>query len=239
MKQVTIEISHDVVSKYKDLTVGYLVADKLSAIKATAITEEIKQLPKKRMVTDQLTIQNLVEHPTIKAWREVYINCNVKPKTYKSSIESLMRRFIENDYKSIMPTVDLYNYVSGGMMVSAGGYNWQELVGKLSLRFGQENDYFIQLNGKTDLPVQNNHIVYADDNAPDNIVCWQWNHKDGRRTSLNLEVERGLFIFDSVLLEDRERVSEAVELMNKLLSSNGAEILSSGILSENHPVLII
>jgi len=194
-------------------------------------------MTQKALTIDQEVLNkypNMVEFPTIEAWRKTYLNCGVKPKTYKSSIEALLRRFLQNDYREIIPVVDLYNYVSAGFIISLGGYDLQKLEGAMTLRFGKPEDRFIPLNGKEDISVNEEHIVYADENTEAPVICWMWNHKDCRRAMLNNDVTTGLFVFDCILPEDRIRLIKAQERFARTLTSFGATVIRSGVLDSKN-----
>jgi DNA/RNA-binding domain of Phe-tRNA-synthetase-like protein len=237
MKNTVLTIEGGILSKYPEVAIGYIVVDNLHHVASAKISEDLKNLPAKGISENELNLQNMVEHPTIKVWRNTYQECGVKPKTFKSSVESLLRRFVQNDYKTIIPIVDLYNYVSAGFLLPVGGYDLQKIEGKMTLRFGKSEDRFIALNGKEDITVNSEHIVYADENVEAPVICWMWNHKDSRRTMLTNEVTKGLFIFDCIASEDRIRMTEAQKHFEKNLISLGATVIYKGILDKECPAV--
>lgn len=239
MKQTALTIDREILQKYPDVAIGYMVVDNLHHVATAKISQEVKNLSLEGISDNQLTLQNLVEFQTIAAWRDTYQNCGVKPKTFKSSIESLLRRFIQNDYKEIIPAVDLYNYISAHFILPVGGYDLQKIEGTMALRFGKQDDRFIALNGKDDISIDRQHIIYADENPEASVICWMWNHKDCKRTMLTNEVTKGLFIFDCILPEDRPKLVEAQEQFAKYLTLFGALILLSGRLDSDNPTVIL
>jgi DNA/RNA-binding domain of Phe-tRNA-synthetase-like protein len=239
MKTTPIIIDSDILNKYPKVAIGYMVVDNLHHIASARFSDEIVSISKKGITENNLTLQNLVEFSSISAWRQLYQDCGVKPKAFKSSVESLLRRFLQNEYRPIIPIVDLYNFISSGYILSLGGYNWEAIIGTLTLRYGKETDNFIPLNGKENISVTKDHIVYADESADDPVICWQWNQKDSKRTMLNNEVKRGLFIFDTLLESDRDRLTSAMANLEGILHGYDINILTSGILDKDHPSLLL
>jgi DNA/RNA-binding domain of Phe-tRNA-synthetase-like protein len=239
MKQKKISIESKILQDFPEVAIGYMVVDNLHHIANANITEDLLKIAVMGINENKLSLQNLVEFKTIADWRSTYQKCGVKPKTYKSSVESLLRRFIQNDYKRIINVVDLYNFISAGFILSIGGYNLERIEGCLELRHARNEDKFIPLSGKDDIPVSESHIVYADENMIDNIVCWMWNHKDSKRTMLGNEILKGLFIFDCLSDFDLDRLPTAQNQLCSILVLFGATVKQSGVLSKDTPFVIL
>jgi DNA/RNA-binding domain of Phe-tRNA-synthetase-like protein len=234
MKQLLFNIDAEILAKYPEIAIGYLVVDNLPSFNCPAIADNIKVLPTKAIEDYQLNVQNLTAFAPVAAWRRIYLDCDVMPKTFKSSLESLLRRFFQQDYRSINPLVDAYNHVSAGFFISVGGYSIDKIEGKISLRFSQAGDKFIPLNGKEDIQLYPKHIVYADENDEAPVICWMWNQKDCRRTMLTSETSTALFIFDCPYFDLYKNLTEAQETLASYLISSGARIVNSGILKKNN-----
>jgi DNA/RNA-binding domain of Phe-tRNA-synthetase-like protein len=239
MKTIKFQIQTEILNQYAETLLGFVATDNLQIFGNHQIDENFKKNSIRKFEKYGITQQNYADNPTLAQWRKVFLECGVKPKTYKPSIESLALRFAKSDYNSIIPIVDVYNYVSIGNLVPMGGYDIEKIEDTLTLRFAKEGDKFIGLNGKSDMEITTKNIVYADLQSEDNVVCWQWNHKDGKRTMLTNETKKGLFIIDSCLKQDHERVMNAVETLKGYLQNSGTTILSHGILSIEIPSIEI
>lgn len=235
MKSIILKINQEIVSRYPHTTIGYLVVDDLQKLKGAELPESIRSIAMKGINENNLTLQNLADHSSITAWRRVYQDCGVKPKTFKSSVEALLRRFTQNEYRNIIPVVDLYNYVSAGFILPIGGYDLHKIEDELELRFGRSDDHFLPLNGKEDISVTRDHIVYADRNVDGPIVCWMWNHKDSRRTMLNEGTLTGLFIFDCGTVIDQNQLSQAQNFLKDAFQLLGACVESIGKIDKDNP----
>jgi len=228
MQKIRIYISDDIIKDYPEVAIGYLHVENLNAVATKSLPDHISTLPGKAIEAHGLSLQSLVHHPTIQAWREVYQQCGVKPKTYKPSVEALLRRFLREDYKAIHNAVDLYNYISAGYILPMGGYNLKNIEQELGLRYGYEGEQFIPLSGEGITPTSE-HIVYADQK---DIICWMWNHQDCKRTMLHPDTASSLFIVDSLSIEERPTVELALVTLSECLVSLGASPIKSGILTD-------
>jgi DNA/RNA-binding domain of Phe-tRNA-synthetase-like protein len=227
----SLKIDHQIIEQYPDVLIGYLCVSALDKLNGKDVPQELTLTPGQTISAAGLTLQNMVEHPTLKSWRSVYENCGVKPRTYKSSVESLLRRFIKDDYRRIHPAVDIYNYISSAYILPMGGYNLSEIRGNLVLRHARENDEFVPLSGETPL-ITNKQIVYADDES---VICWMWNHKDARRSMLLPDTNRGVFTIDSILKEEHDRVHSALRSLENSFTSMGVSVYSVGTLDARSP----
>lgn len=239
MKTVQLSIHNEILQNYPETKVGYIAVSGLTNINLSLVSNSLTNLPNDGITKYQLNLQNLSEFPTIKRWREIYRNCGVKPKTYKSSIESLLRRFIQKKYTPIIPIVDTYNYISAYYALSAGGYNIDAIHSSLTLRYANENENFVPLGNIKGITISQNHIVYADENEDDSIVCWQWNHKDSKRTMLTPEVDHALFIFDCTSNDEIDRLNDMLDFFEITMMNANVEVQKKGILSiENDTISI-
>ena len=229
MKTIEIKIDPQILIDYPENRIGFVVFDNLSAVSKEVLPDKVDSLRRVANKLYGLTAQNLLDNPTIQRWRSIYQNCKVKPKTYKSSIEALSRRFIKNDYRSIHNVVDIYNYVSYGNLLPMGGYAVNEIEGAVILRYSKLGDSYSPLNGDLE-DVPEGIVVYSDLNPNDNILCWMWNHKDSKRTMLHPETNLGLFIIDTTLKQEHERIGDAFEDLNDILHEMGAVKIEEGFI---------
>lgn len=235
MPKIKVSICPKIIASYPEVAVGCIVIKDLNNVVTTATIPS--NYIESGINKNEITLQNLVNHPTISAWRDLYKASNVKPKTYKSSIESLLRRVIEHKYNSISPVVDLYNYISAANILSIGGYDFDMLQGNLTLRYAEPSDKFTPLSGKLDVILSKEHIVYTDNALNDNVVCWMWNHKDCRRTMLTSSTVTGLFIVDCLTSFDSSRLENAFNDFNTFFSNAGAEIVFKSVLNSEENIV--
>lgn len=173
-----------------------------------------------------ITLDNLVERPEIKAWRDTFAMASgIKPSRYKSSPEQLARRLLKTGpVATPLAIVGAYCAVSARCLAPMGAYDVAQLKGtRIELRFGNPaSDRFEPLGGRaSDMPVSANVVVYA--NA-DEIICWNWNHRDSSSTSLRATTDVALFVAEAARPAQRLAAEEALLLLSSLLASSGAAV---------------
>lgn len=106
---------------------------------------------------------NPQSHPRIKPWVDHFKELGVSRKQFPSSIESLVRRAGKGGEPiSINPLVDFYNSISLKYLVTAGGYDLDQLAYGLELRLSRSGDEFQALDDDTVLEVPEGEISYTD-----------------------------------------------------------------------------
>lgn len=106
---------------------------------------------------------NAQSHPRVQPWRDRLPALGVSPKEFPSSIEALLRRTLKgSDPFSINPTVDFYNTVSLHHTVPAGGFNLEQINGRLELRRTHAGDTFFAMDAERPVTVPEGEVAYAD-----------------------------------------------------------------------------
>ncbi len=174
------------------------------------------------------------EHPSIKVWREIYLqDFNVKPKQYKSSIDALVRRILTNNNMwNISNIVDLYNVCSVKSLLPMGGYDLEKISGDITIRYGREHEIFESLGEKQTQPVASNHVVYAD---AEKVLCWLWNHKDSKRSCIDAGTKNVVFFIDSVGTPEHWSVEESAAYLVQHLQKLGADVKLSTVADSDNP----
>lgn len=234
MKKIKLIIDKQILEKYPETGIGYVLATNLKTVASKELPESLSKKPFENLETNGITTQNISDFFTIKNWREVYLGCGVKPKTYKPSVEALMRRFIKNKYSSIHNIVDMYNYISAGFGAPMGGYDFSKIEDLLQLRYAIDSEEFKPIGGDK-VEIKKEHIVYADGNKDEPVICWMWNNRDAKRTMLNPDTNVGLFIIDSTVELERNIVNSSSELLCETLRKVGANVEVSGVLTKENP----
>ncbi|MCH9811192.1 hypothetical protein K0U07_00340 [bacterium] len=229
-----LKVDQKIIENYPELCIGFLVVD-VKVEEKNFIVEKYKEALLARDFSGKLDSCNFVLHPKIAKWRDIYReDFHVKPKTYRSSIEALMRRVItKKEIWNISSVVDLYNCCSAETLLPMGGYDLDKIKGgSISLRYGVEGEIFCPLGVREKIEVQNEHIVYADE---EKVLCWLWNHKDSRYSSIDLDTKKAIFFIDNIS-KDLEGTSNAITLLSKRLEQIGGVVKEHGILHKDNLV---
>ncbi len=227
-------VQEEIFEKYPEAKIGYLVAQ-VSVKRSDPLVEKLKQGLKKHLEGQGINATNFVAHPNISLWREIYEeDFHVKAKTYRSSIEALLKRVVtDKEIWNICNIVDLYNCCSILSMLPMGGYDLEKMYGDIRIRFGKEGESFLGLGERQKTDVRSNHVIYADDQR---VICWLWNHKDSAETCIDENSQRVIFFIDAF---HRDQVQAALQLLEENLKKIGCTPLESGILSRHCPQMTL
>lgn len=222
-----ISLSEEVLEKYPEIEIGYLIA-KLEVHKTDPIVEELKRGLSRSLEEKGINATNFVAHPSIARWRKIYEeDFHVKAKTYRSSLEALIKRVVTGkEIWNICTVVDLYNCCSVLSLLPMGGYDLDKIVGEIKIRYAQEGETFRGLGQREEIEIKKNHLVYTDDQR---VICWLWNHKDAAETCIDENTKSVLFFIDSV----DGKVEEALELLKEHLKTINGTTIATGRLNKD------
>ncbi len=220
-------IDEKIFEEYPDVEIGFLIAE-VSVKKSDPHTENLKNSLKSHVNTQGINATNFVLNPNIALWRKIYEeHFHVKAKTYRSSVESLLKRVTTGkSVWNINNIVDLYNCCSVLSFLPMGGYDLSKISGDITIRFAQEGESFLALGERRSVETKPNHVVYADD---ERVVCWLWNYKDSAKTCIDSKSKTVMFFIDSF---DREKVENALQLLAENLEKIHCTPLQRGVLNK-------
>ena len=230
-----IRLENAIFERYPETEIGYLVA-RVKVKKSDPHVEALKQGLSQNVQDRGLNATNFVIHPNIAIWRKIYEEgFQVSPKTYRSSVEALLRRVVTGkEMWNISNVVDLYNCCSILSLLPMGGYDLKKISGDIIVRYAKEGETFQGLGIRLPIETKPNHIVYADDKR---VVCWLWNHKDAEETCIDENTEYVIFFIDSA--QGANQVQGALDLLSENLLQIEAVPMESGILSKTSPQVAI
>lgn len=238
-KEVTMQICIEdtILRKYPNVEIGYLVAT-VSVKKEDPFIEAMKKRLSEHLQGIGINATNFVAHPSLSIWRKIYKeDFLVKESTYKSSVESLLRRIVTGKgLWNICNVVDLYNCCSVFSLLPMGGYDMSKISGDIKIRYAVEGEEFHGLGERLKTQAKANHVVYADDQR---LICWLWNHKDAFETCIDENTKQVIFFIDSVADVGPNAVQQALsDLSMHLQQINGVPI-TFGVLNSTTPSVSI
>jgi len=169
--------------------------------------------------------------PETAEWRQVYEQFSSKPRDFRSSVESLLRRVrTNNPLPSINPLVDLYNYLSIKHYLPAGAEDLDKVVGDIELTFATGEEKGKYIGAETEENCYPGEVIYKDDQG---FICRRWNWREGDRTKIEATTRNAVLVQEALPAVSEEKfnqaLSEAKSLVENFLS--GSTIVK--ILREN------
>lgn len=225
-----ISLEDKLLEKYPNTAIGYLKAE-VCIRKKDNYVENLKSELRNHLDQKGINSTNFAVHPDIAIWRHIYEeDFKVKAKTYRSSIEALLRRVVTGkELWNICNVVDLYNCCSLSSLLPMGGYDLDKISGDVQIRYAKESETFLGLGERQRTEVQSNQIVYGDGAR---IMCWLWNHKDSRDTCIDETSMRVLFFIDSF---DNNRAEMALNTLEEHLRKINCIPAKKGVLHKSSP----
>lgn len=223
-----VSIDGAILENYPEVQIGYLVAQ-VSVKKSDPFVEELKQGLGQHLENQGLNATNFVIHPQIALWRKIYEeDFHVKAKTYRSSVEALLRRVVTGkDVWNICNVVDLYNCCSILSLLPMGGYDLNKISGDMVIRYAKDGEVFRALGVREKVITKSREVVYADDKR---VMCWLWNHKDCAETCIDEASEYVIFFIDAF---EESVVEDALKQLSENLEKINSTPLQMGVLNKS------
>jgi DNA/RNA-binding domain of Phe-tRNA-synthetase-like protein len=158
----------------------------------------------------------ITEHPRIAPWREAYRRFGAKPKNYRSSIESLVRRSLKGEsLRHISKLVDIYNTVSLRHLLPAGGEDLDSIKGDILLTCAGETEPPIRLLGEAEeRSPKPGEVIYKDDSG---AICRRWNWKEADRTKLTEDTRNAILVLEALPPIEAEQLDVALQELRDLV----------------------
>lgn len=219
-----------ILEKYPTAQIGFLVAH-VTINKSDPFVESLKQRLKSHLQEQGINETNFTNQSALALWRKIYEeDFLMNPRTYRSSIESLVKRVVTGkELWNICNVVDLYNCCSLFSLLPIGGYDLKKIVENIEVRFGKAGETFLALGQRQKIHVESPQVVYADEKR---VLCWLWNHKDCQETCIEEMTRTVLFFIDSF---DFEQAQIALKLLEENLRKINCTPLEWGVLNQTCP----
>ena len=229
-------IDPKIIELFPELKIGLLIAKNIQNKESNQeFKEEYKKL--QEQIKTQLNIETLSNHPKILDWRNAYNKFGAKPKTYKNSVESLLRRVLKNkDNKPALPNinqiVDIYNHISIKHILPAGGDDLENIAGNITLTFSKEDKTFTILGKDTKENVPKGEVVYEDNQE---ILCRKWNWRECNKSKMTNETKNITIVLEALEHTTKEELTIALEELKQLISKYCGGKLKTKILDKENP----
>lgn len=240
---VTLRLDATVLERFPELSVGGFAVegvDRAAAALDQAVLEGLWAGARAALDGAGARLETAAELPPVRGWRQAFAACGVKPSTYRSSVEALVRRVLkEGAVRTPIAAVTAYCALSVRHLAPLGGYDADRLPSReVVVRAARPGaDRFSPLGGRAeDMPLGERVVVYA---SGDTVICWSFNHRDSRDTCLVEETRAAVFFGEALSAEGRADVAAALEALRTLLVSCGARATPIAFADAAAPVLAL
>jgi DNA/RNA-binding domain of Phe-tRNA-synthetase-like protein len=143
----------------------------------------------------------------IKEWREIFKAVGTDPNRYRPSNEALFRRIQKQQYlHPVHSAVDLNNFFSLQYEIPFGIYDKEKIVGNITLKIGDEKDYYAAINGR-DVNMKNK-LLTADD-----LGAFGSPYVDSKRTAVQVSTQNAIHF---IYLRPSMKNSEAEKMLSSI-----------------------
>ena len=209
-------IDEKIIELFPDVKIGVLVAENVDNKHSSNEFLE-KSLTIQKQIREDLDLNSLVENPKIKDFREAYITFGAKPKTYKNSLEALLRRILKGDsLPSINQIVDIYNYISVKHKLPVGGDDIDKVDKNITLTFSDGIKKFTILGSDNYEEVLKGEVVYCDESE---ILCRRWNWRECEKSKMTTNTKNVCLIVEGLKSTSKEELEIALDELQELIET--------------------
>lgn len=178
IKELFYSIADEVFTQYPGYVRGIVLA--YGVTNSDSSNDLIGMLRTSEMsVRDRLDKDKLIEHPNISSWREAFRAFGAKPGQFRSSIEAMVRRVLNNnELPSINALVDIGNIISLKYLVPVGGHAIDVVHQDIMLRPATGDESFVPFGSEeVENPLPGEVVFVEGDTVLARRWCWrQANH---------------------------------------------------------------
>ena len=223
-------IDTSVVEKFPEVKIGLLVVRGLdNSGEHKEVLAHVRTI--EQGVRGTLDVQTLADHPKIQDWRAAYSAFGAKPKTYKNSVEALLRRVLKGDtLPDINTVVNVYNSMSIKHILPAGGDDMDNIEGDLRLTIAAGGEPFTMLGSQEQEQVESGEVIYRDDTG---VLCRRWNWRECDKTKMTAETKNVCLVLEGLQSTTQEELSLALEELKGLITTYCGGNAKTFILDKN------
>ena len=212
-----ISISASLADKVKGIQLACISCDVIVQQKNEELWNEINK--KITTIAAELKVEQISRMPAVAASRKAYKACGKDPARYRLSAEALLRRVIKrNELYQVNNVVDLLNLVSISSGYSIGGYDSDEINGKITFGIGDKDEPYEGI-GRGEINIEFLPVFRDEEGAFGSPTS------DSLRTAVSEKTKRFLMvIIDFGAGELQPTVEDAVSLLNKYANAKNVEI---------------
>ena len=167
--------------------------------------------------------------PEIQAWRRAFSAMGIKPTQYRCAAESLLRRFRkEGSIPPLNPIIDLCNAVSLRFATPVAVYDPLKVTGFLEVRYSEGNEIYTPFAGPDENP-QAGEIAFIDEAG--RAHSRRWSYRQSGYSAVSESTRTALIVAEALHATSRTDMGSLVDTLQAHLTTLGAKVLRSGLLT--------
>jgi len=159
-------------------------------------------------VRSKFQLEALKDHPTVRAYRDLFWSLGIDPTKTRPSGEALLRRVLHGDEIPKISTVaDAYNLASLKTIIPLSGFDLNLISPPLCIRFSRTDEEFHGIGMTAPIRLTERMLVLAD--AKQTVCIYP--HRDADATKITAETKNVLVIGYGAPGVGQSQLTEAVE----------------------------
>lgn len=187
-----MQIDEKVLEKLPNFTIVLTIIDNVTiTLSKYALFKRYVELVKKD-ISKKITVKQLRNHPTIRAYRDFYWHyLKIDPTKIRPSGEALARRLLrDKDFPKLVNLVDAYNLASAKTFISFGAYDYDKLQFPLYFSFAQKDTPFLGIGMKEPKYLKGTELLLRDQEGIINV----YPYRDANRTKITGATKKVLLV---------------------------------------------
>lgn len=223
-------IDPDVIHLFPETKIGVLICRNLDNL--TSNKEVFKKLLQMEdEVRNKYQLEEIIKLPKINDWREAYRIFGMPPSSFRPSVESLLRRILQNkQLPNINNIVNIYNLISIKYLLPIGGPDLSQVAGDIKLTQAHGVERFMMLGSKDFEVVKNGEIIYVDN---EEVLCRAWNYRESEKTKITTNTKNVLLLLEGLDNTLESEIQDAMIELRTLLNQYCGGRFQEFILSRN------
>ncbi len=182
---------------------------------------------------DRINKDEIAAHPKIHSWREAYRAFGAKPAKFRSSIEAMVRRVMnDSELPSINTIVDIGNIISLRHIVTAGAHAIDEVSNDISLRRATGEEEFTAFGTDNAENPEKGEIIFTEGNT---VLTRRWSWRQANHTSTRKSTTAVEMNVDGLPPITKDEVDKICQEVMELIEKYCGGKLRYEILTENNP----
>jgi len=234
MSNLNYSIEDDVFAQFPGYTRGVVLAfDVVNSESPPELTAMLREAEKS--LRGCVKKEEIAAHPQIMPWREAFRSFGAKPGKFRSSIEAMTRRVLnDNSLPSINALVDIGNLISLRHLLPVGGHAIDVATQNFSLRKATGEEEFMAFGSNKVEHPKPGEIIFAEGNT---VLTRRWSWRQANHTLTLPSTTAIAFNIDGmppVLVSGVEKICHEVsDLIDRFCGGR----MRNEILSQENPLI--